>query len=130
MVKVHCGEVHYRKGLGEWHLHPLDKLSEGVSQRDKSTSPCSLSLSPANNNGKKKNKHVGYHISMKALQKRSKSEISLTFMISGTEIYSEMKRIFFNMLYFFKIKHLHVQQLNLQRIYIFIFARNPDYFLD
>lgn len=32
-------EVRYRKGFGEWRLHPLDKLFGGVGLRDKSTSP-------------------------------------------------------------------------------------------
>lgn len=42
MVEV---EVRYRKGFGEWRLHPLDKLFGGVGLRDKSTSPFNVFFS-------------------------------------------------------------------------------------
>lgn len=41
MVKVDCGQVHYRNGFGEQQPHPLNQLFAGVGLRDKSTSPFS-----------------------------------------------------------------------------------------
>lgn len=61
-----------------------------------------------------------------------KNEASLTFLISGMSVYSEIKnsnRSFLYILFsFYKMKHSHVKQQGLQLMIIFFINYNPANF--
>lgn len=117
--------IHWTNYLWEW--------VRGISQH-----PLSLSFSPclsfsANNSGKKTKKNMRGIISVwKHIKIGIKNEASLTFLISGMSVYSEIKnsnRSFLYILFsFYKMKHSHVKQQGLQLMIIFFINYNPANF--